>query len=237
MSQLRLYKNLEKEYFDAFKEHGSLRVGTLNAYREIEDTRKDAKEGLKEVILRPEEDIFFPEMPAHLMPSNIRIIGGFVSFGRGSKVDIGSQIPNAYIFCVSEKRIRNRFGDAYYEIIKPAMFGNMLYEKLKQFDPQVFRVCLEKVSYGGTKDQIIKSNPDLKKLKNYDISNTDLSDYFLKPAAFRHEFERRYVFLTRNPNIEKYVDLTCDLKMIHLCCNFPETPCTGSSRQRLHRRR
>src|SRR3989304_1628916 len=123
MSQLRLYKNLEKEYFDAFKEHGSLRVGTLNAYREIEDTRKDAKEGLKEVILRPEEDIFFPEMPAHLMPSNIRIIGGFVSFGRGSKVDIGSQMPQTCIFCAPLSRARSGSSWAYYHLIKPAMFG------------------------------------------------------------------------------------------------------------------
>jgi len=218
-----LYKNLEEKYYHFFKEKGSIRVGTLNAYRAIEGTRQDDKEGLKSTVFNPDEEIHLnkDEIPANLFPSYITVSNVNINLSPGACLNLGVQIPNAYIFCVSEKPIPGKFGDSYYEIIDPSMFGKMLFEKLKELDPGVNSAHLRKISYGGIKDIEIRTENDLERFKNYNINKISLSDYFAKPSRFSDEFEYRYVFFTATPNMREYLDLTCDLKIIHYCCNFP----------------
>jgi hypothetical protein len=220
VSNFRLYKNLPGVYLSAFKEKGSIRVGTLSAYRAIEGPRQDVKEGRKDVEFRPKEGIFFPEVPTDLMPPNVRITGGYLYLGPESTADFGSQVPNAYVFCVSEAAIPGKFGDAHYEIINPILFGNMLLKKLKETDPLIYSAHLDKVVYGGPKDVQITRKDELKRLKGYNMPETVLSDYYRKPSKFSHEREHRYVFLTTKPRPNEFVDLYCDLKIIKACCRF-----------------
>jgi hypothetical protein len=223
VSNFRLYKNLPEVYLRAFKEKGSIRVGTLSAYRAIEGSRQDAKEGRKEAVFRPKEDIFFSaeETPTELLPHNVIIRGGYIYMAPGSTADFGSQIPNAYIFCVSEAAIKDKFGDAHYEIIKPMVFRDILLEKLKEIDPQIYFAHLGKVVYGGPKDVQIGRKDDIERLlKGYHLSEAVLSDYYRKPTMFAHEREHRYVFFTTNPSINEFVDLYFDLKTIKACCRF-----------------
>ena len=160
-------------------------------------------------------------IPANLFPSYIKIPNVNIHLEPGASLNLGVQIPNAYIFCVSEKPIPGKFGDSYYEIIDPSMFGNMLFEKLKELDPGVNSARLRKVSYGGIKDLEIRTVKDLEKFDNNNINEILLSDYFNKPSKLSDEFEFRYVFFTTTPNIREFLDPTCDLKIIHYCCNFP----------------
>jgi len=218
-----LYKNLEKKYYHSFKEKGSIRVGTLNLYKAIEGTRQDDKEGLKLLGFNPEEEIHLnkDEIPANLFPSFITVPNVNIHLSPGASLNLGVQIPNAYIFCVSEKPIPGKFGDSHYEIIYPSIFCKMLFEKLKELDPEVNSACLRKISYGGIKDLEVRTVKDLERYKNYNLNEISLSDYFTKPSKFSDEFEYRYVFFTATPNIREFLDLTCDLKIIHSCCNFP----------------
>ncbi len=139
----------------------------------------------------------------------------------GSICNFGSQIPDAYIFCVS-KKIREKYGDSHYRIADHKTFGEMIFASLKRADPLVYCMHFNRVVYGGPKDFQVRYASDLSKLlKDYNLSEANILDYYLKPAKYNDDQEYRNVFLTSNPDVKEFIDIECDLETINACCAFP----------------
>jgi hypothetical protein len=217
----RLIKNLAPEHRDALKLYGNLRVGTLEAYRATGDAREDETEGKKQIRFEPEEPIkLWPREFDPMMPGNVGIRNGYIHIEPGGIADLGSGIPDAYIFSVSEEIIPGKFGDSYYTITDPQRFGNMLLAQLRHIDSEIVLAHLGKVVYGGMKDFLVRYRNDIEALKGYKLKEIVLPDYFLKPGSYSFEREWRYVFFTKSEINQRYFDLACDLTEVHASCEF-----------------
>lgn len=217
-----LFKHCNAEHAKMTRDRGIVRVGQLVAYRSMEDERRDDAEGRKSVTIRPEELIRMPSSElARVMPANVHIIGGFQEFHAGSKVDLGSELPPAYLFCVAERRPEGgKFGGSSYVITNSAMFGDCLNAALAAKLGMASQWLLEKVSYGSANQAHAETRDELGRICPGFLSNAAASDYFVKRATFAEDLEWRYVFFPGGEITEPFLDVACDVTEMHHCCDF-----------------
>jgi hypothetical protein len=218
-----LIKSLDHQFMVGFRDHGRIRVGTLQAYQKIEGVRQDQLEGVKHLSGVPGHVITItPEQLKRLLPGNVRITGGKgMLLFPGANVSIGTVVPDAYVFCVAEV-YHPKFGNSHYGIHKPVEFGAMLKSKLREIDEQITVGFLTRVKYGGYKDIKLDHPDDVGKfLEASNAGEVTLADYRTKPTAYSDEREWRLVFLTNKTDLPSYVDIECDVREIRQYCRFP----------------
>ena len=214
MTSLVLFKNLAPEHFKDFKANGKVLLSSLKRLREKEGTGRDELEGIKSIQLHPTKPKAYKTNEiANLFPANISIEGGYFHSAAGSKVNIGTQLPEAYILCTSIHRIKD-YGDAFYQILDVHRFGKVLLDSLRVHDPKVFRGTFGRVAYGGMKDPIEDLDNTFK--QNYSGKNVNFEDYYCKPSSFSSEGEYRYVFFTLTDHIEDKKIIEC-MELVTLC--------------------
>jgi hypothetical protein len=223
----KLYKMIDQPYLQSFKKNGLIRIGTLNAYRESEDHRRDDKEGWLEAQIQPEKTpvvLSFAQTNSLLGPNTIFRGNSkakvFIGPGANWKTPIRFKY-DAYVFCVSECVMVPEFANAHYAITHPLAFGHMLFGKLKEVDDELFHFTLGAVQYGGAKE-VATCQQEAEALVAAIESEPLLQWCLLKPKSYSHEREYRYVFFTKKLALPKYTDLTCDPELAKQYCEFTD---------------
>ena len=134
-----LVKTLSREHRDNALKHGSVRVGTINYYREIEDAkRQDSDEGLGHIIWKGQKLSTADHNRLFTPVENVRIKQGWTIENKGIPLHGSYPNFNAYCFCYSEikniNEIQNISGGKakhYYYISDLAKFINKITEHLR----------------------------------------------------------------------------------------------------------
>ena len=191
-----LYKYLEKKYLEQFKEKGTIQIGTIEWFRDLENEKiKDPFEG------RTKYSIYAKRDPIELSVEQVNAITNDYRFKAKLNIAPNShfadylKVPNAFVFCTSyifDKNLMKKFEcDACYKITDVENFTKILYRELSR-QYQLFFSVAKKVIYvkskeifitNQNKDAVIRTTP-------YDRSKSDkiktiyVEDYFTKPKTF-----------------------------------------------------
>jgi len=225
---MAIYKYLIKEHLEKFEENGTVRIGNIEYYREIEKKNiKDRHEG------RTTYNIFAKEDAVELSVDQVNAINN--DYHTTASLQIAPHnsftsdliVPNAFTFsasCRFDKRLMKSFEyDACYKITDIKQFMNVLYSELSKRYQLLFPVA-GKVRYVQTKiidvtnsnkNAVIRTTP-FDKLESDRIKDTYIEDYFTKPEAFKEEEEFRLIFVPATPINREPVDLNCR-KLIDYC--------------------
>ena len=225
---MAIYKYLMKEYLEKFKEKGTLRIGNIEYYREVENKNiNDPHEG------RTTYNIFAKECAVELSVDQVNAITN--DYHTKAALQIAPHsffasdliVPNAFTFsasCRFDKKLMKSFGyDACYKITDIKQFMNVLYNELSKRYQLLFPVA-GRVRYVQTKiidvtnsnkNTVIRTTP-FDKLESDRIKDIYIEDYFTKPEAFKEEEEFRLIFVPATPINRKSVDLNCR-KLIDYC--------------------
>jgi hypothetical protein len=134
-----LYKYLKREHAEDILKNGTIRIGTLYEYRNIEDIeRKDAKEGVQSrftEISSPIKATKKEHLPG-LFKNFFSMKGGTANILSGSldKIDI---FVDVYMYCMSEiycETLMKDFGsDACIKIENPIKFISAITDHIREF--------------------------------------------------------------------------------------------------------
>jgi hypothetical protein len=214
MTSLVLIKNLNSEHLEMFRANGRVLLSSLKRLREKEGEGRDELEGVKSIELKPTQSRTYTSKEiSQFYPPNISIQGGFFRYEAGSKINFGTRLPEAYVFCTSAYRL-HRFGPSNYRILDVQRFGQVLFDSLRVRDPQVFGHAFGRITYGGMKDPI--DDLQFAFQQNYSLKDLKLNDYYCKPICFASEGEYRYVFFTENDLIQDKMCIEC-MSLVTLC--------------------
>ena len=218
---MTLIKTLgQQKYKNDLQHGGQLRLGSLAAYRSTDGVRKDSLEGTRSITFNNNTPITFPpEKINDILPGNIQILGGYFKVMPGAKCHIGTILPDAYLFCVSETR-QPKFGDTFFSIANPELFKAHVLEVLRGIDPQTELAILGKMVYGEKQFRITEEN-DIAKAAAFNLKPVNIQEYFTKPKGeYEKELEYRFAFFTKTQPLSLYTDLKCDPAIIAKCCDF-----------------
>lgn len=144
---MALYKYLKKEHLDSFLTNGSIKIGSLYEYREVEkygsvigDNSEGtyqtelSKAGTYEIDLgraSPESNFFRQHILRNdQQDSSIKIV-----MEDGAKIIASTHSPNLYIYCVTSKYdpdVMREFGcDSCLEINRPDIFFKAISKKIR----------------------------------------------------------------------------------------------------------
>jgi hypothetical protein len=193
-SIFRLYKYLEPRRADAMIQAGSMRIGTLNVYRELEagDTeRGDVGEGTR--ILHSDDRPRVYNSTAELPRVLQRIScgpGGLATNGPNAIV-IQNRIPDVYMYCVTETfdpAVMEAFGSACVSIEHPDEFftavDRELRTRLSGLGLSVNAWAIDRCFYGARR-------------QNYH-TEIPVHECFIKPPHYQHQAEVRAVWQPAN---------------------------------------
>ncbi len=193
-----LYKYLEPKWADAMIRTGTMRIGTLEVYRDLE--AKDAERG---DIGEGTRTLHSDDMPrvynstAELPP----VLQGISCGPRGlatngpNAIVINNRVPNVYVYCLTEqfdRTVMASFGGACVRIEKPAEFFAAV--------DDCFRIQLQEIGltlYEGTLDHCVY----VERHQNYHAA-TQVHDCFLKPPKYEHQHEVRAIWCPTQLPIE-----------------------------------
>ena len=213
------FKYLKKRHLILFRESGTIRLGSLYKYREIENKAiQDKYEGRIIHKIEPKEKSkeLTSEEAIRMLPHLQRNKG--MTILPGAHLTREDTVPGAFIFCTScviDKKLMEKWNyDSYYRIVDIAQFAKTIFEELSKNIPlQDYRH--RKVRY--EEKEIDVTNNNLSECLR--LSNDPWDNYFRKPEAFRNEKEYRLVFLpTSDFTMTEYFDLHC--KKLLTCCKF-----------------
>ena len=211
-----LIKTLSLEHRNNALKHGSVRIGTINYYREIEDAkRQDAEEGLGHIVWKGEmltsEDhnrIFTPT-------ENVQMETGWAIENKGAPIHGSYPNFNAYCFCYSEIKNINEVsavsdGKAkhYYFISDLSEFIGKITEGLKpiaeeaihKYEPDHAEKLIKNLSIVDVTYRVFYSDESKARivteenLDNFDPKSFHSQDYFQKRKSFAYEQEVRTVW-------------------------------------------
>ena len=180
----KIIKMSHKKWIDKFFETGSLRLGTLDYFRSLDDPEKgDIKEG---------STILVGQGKAHT--AFVEITSGF----------------NNYVFCCydgeANLEVIKRFDyDDYFIITDPVGFAKVISEKIKSVNSYQSR-CLykrDKVLVGKAPDNF-----------DFNVISTRLSElvsqtkYFIKTENYKHQNEFRFIWETKS-DVKEPLDIKC----------------------------
>ena len=142
-SNFSVYKYLKREYAQKMMKDGSIQIGTLSHYRDIEDeARADRNEGKKAIVTIIEEDISIKNSEdwnkelGFLNGTNVQYIRGNVEVPKNTVFSKKEDIPDAYIYCTSKKfseDLMTKFdAECCIEIFNVQHFLNVVTNKLSE---------------------------------------------------------------------------------------------------------
>ncbi len=188
---MKLYKYLRQDYAEEMVNRGTIQMGTLSYYRDIEDAaRADRNEGkleksteFKEGKTIADATEFYKELP-FLKGSNISYEKGTVKILPGTVFKGNEDIPDAYIFCTSgtlSEQLKKKFGaDVCVEIFNVQLFLDILSDELVIQDKTYpYTASGRKIEYTGH-------------LHGHDVN---LSGNWLKDSIYKDEDEFRFSFI------------------------------------------
>ncbi len=194
-----LIKSLPEDKYNKVVNEGNIFLTRIGYYRKtINPLIKDDLEGTRGFRFDPKEIIRVPnsDLPTF---GNVDIVGGYTEIHPGSNVNMHEILPDILVYCVSEK-VQPTFGDKSFAITDPNGFCELLIEELrKTFGDNFLHGSLERVRYGGHKDEITTLD-DFKKAKTSFYQEFN-ELYSLNPSDFTPESEWRYIFLFE-PGVE-----------------------------------
>ena len=223
-----IYKYLMKEHLEQFKENGTVRIGNIEYYREIENKNiNDPHEG------RTTYNVFAKEEAIELSVDQVNAITNDYHIEASLRIAPHSFftsdliVPNAFTFsasCRFDKKLMKTFGyDACYKITDIKQFVTALCNELGKKYQLLFPVA-GRVRYVQTKiinvtnsnkNTVIRTTP-YGKSKSDRIKEIYIEDYFTKPEAFKEEEEFRLIFVPTIPIDRELVDLNFR-KLIDYC--------------------
>lgn len=145
---MKLYKYIQKQYLEDFFHRGSLKIGTLYEYRNVEalgpvigdcdegtrSTELDLKKGNEIALGGNSQEARFLRSALQTTPqqcSNMKI----VSRVDGYTVASQENSPELYIYCMTEKfdpKVMKQFGcDCCIEITNPALFLSAIAHRIR----------------------------------------------------------------------------------------------------------
>lgn len=209
-----LYRHLNRQWAEEFRDNGILRICPLTEYRSIPDIRQDRTEGIAITSIEAAID-FKREQSKEILglDTNINKTGG--------TLNIHYDLPNGYLLSMSTKRtsdVIRRFGcDAYFTIYNPIGFKAALLRAISEVCPVLFasdgqvKYVKDKVQYLRTLEDLLRSPP----------SQRSIDDYFIKPKdAYADEDEYRFVFVVGPGQAEKPLFLKLTQIEVRDCCSF-----------------
>lgn len=202
----------KKEYLDDFRRTGKIRIGNIKEYRITEDIRrKDKWEGVRLFETDGQVHVFDQkDLDGLLRDSNVSIsVGaGRLVFGKGARGVIGTDLPNAFIFCASAGKMlamQNKYGKNYFTIIDVEKFGKALLKEInKKFYVQAY--SFDSIKYIESKNlkdieeeythKNVNAFPRSGQVINLTIIQEFFGNYFTKEATNNFDDEEfRFAFL------------------------------------------
>ena len=199
----RVYKYLSPEFAQLFVEKGSVRIGTLDEYRQREqagDIRADAGEGTRTTTSAPFPVRYVNGSHVHqrLKEHGICVKGGVFTNGENAYVH-EQRHPNCYLYCVSEiysDQLKERFGGACVAISEGIRFFDLL------------KACLASrlPLHGVTVQESVVDRClyDERRHPYYDQPRKHTC--FLKPPRFADEAEIRALWVVNSQDIQGIVE-------------------------------
>jgi len=224
------YKYLTKEHLEQFRSKGTIAIGNIELYREIENTAIcDPFEGRTVYSIETENEVVELSVEQVNAITNDYHIAANLRVGQYSYFRDSLKVPNAYAFSVScklDEQLMPILGyDAFYIITDFKPFMKIIYAELNRRQELIFSVA-DRVRYAQTKtfkitnankDALIRTSP-YNKSKSERIKTIYIDDYFTKLDKFRHEDEFRFIFIPATPISKQLVLLDC--KDLLCYCGF-----------------
>jgi hypothetical protein len=144
VSDLKVYKYLDRRFADKMLNQGEIRIGTLSYYRGIEDPKfSDPDEGKKEIFKNLEEPVTI-EAPEDWknkvgdefdeIKNGIKLNGPRLIISK--RVTLGKGVDDAYIYCTSmacDSKLLKKFNaECCVEIFNVQRFQDITHKKLAQ---------------------------------------------------------------------------------------------------------
>jgi hypothetical protein len=216
------YKYLRKEHLKNFIKDGSIRIGTLYEFRDIENqSLRDELEGRRIIkISSGKQPAHFSEKDFQkLLPMIERTEKKNVHIYVDDKTQFEMQVANAYVFCTSLKldsSLYSRFEcDAHYAIHKPIEFAKILFNNLNEVKKFILCYDRREVKYIDKPITLSERNKEQILL---DRNETFWDTCFSKPKTFSIEHELRMVFVPESKKDVEPIILKCP--ELRKCCKF-----------------
>ncbi len=206
-----IYKYLKREFLERFKEEGSICIGNIKWYREIESEKiRDPHEGRTTYLLNTGEESIELSVEQVNAITNDYYISVPLKVNPHTYFCSDLKVPNAFVFSTSsrlDEELMSYLGyDAYYSISNIKQFLNAVSDELNKHHKLLFSLA-HKVRYVPTKTiRVTNSNKDaIIRTTPYDKSKSDrmktiyVEDYLTKSQAFEKEEEFRLIFITATP--------------------------------------
>lgn len=224
------YKYLKKKHLKQFRSKGTIAIGNIELYRDIENTAiSDPYEGRTVYAIETEGEAVKLSVEQVNAITNDYHITANLEVGPHSFFRDSLKVPNAYAFSVSRKldqQLMTTLGyDAYYKIKDIQGFMRVIYNELNRRTGLLFSVA-DRISYVETKtfkitnankDKVIRTSP-YNKSKSERLKTIYIEDYFTKLDKFQHEEEFRLLFIPAARISKQLVSLDCKELLGH--CNF-----------------
>jgi hypothetical protein len=194
--EMRLYKYLEKQYLEGFKEKGIVHLSTLDELRIIEKKDiGDKLEGINVVKVGKRKTVRFSgkELENYRVP---------IQMSDKSEANFTNctfiTFQNGYVFCTTAKRNDNywvsRGCDAHFVINDSSRFCQTLFNKLYDFWG-VDGFCENFVVYVNNREKVLEEEGKADYLKN-DLIHP-YSSCFQKSTDFKIQSEYRMFFICK----------------------------------------
>jgi len=223
-----VYKYLKKEHLKQFKEKGTVSIGNIYWFRDIENAKiRDPFEGRTKYVINAEQE------PVELSVEQVNAITNDYHISAALRIAPNSHfadflnVPNAFVFSTSyrlSEELMRKFGcNGYYKIIDIKQFADTMSEESNKQCRLLFTVT-NKVIYvkskeikitNENKDSVIRTTP-YDKSKSDRVKTIYIEDYFIKPEEFRQEEEFRFIFIPANPISKEPVYISCK-KLVDYC--------------------
>ncbi len=185
-----LYKYLKPKWADAMVRAGSIHVGTLNTYRELEaedPERGDIGEGTRTLHSDDKPRVYnsTAELPPSL--SGIECGKGGLATNGPNAIVIKNRVADAYVYCVTERfdaAVMGEFGGACVRIEEPSEFFEAVDGQFKNHLHELGRVL-----GNGTLDRCVYAE----RRENYHAT-TPVDTCFLKPPRYERQCEVRAIW-------------------------------------------
>jgi uncharacterized ferritin-like protein (DUF455 family) len=223
-----VYKYLREKYLEQFRERGTIAIGNIEWYRDIENKRiQDPLEGRTKYLIHAGREPIELSIEQVNAITNDYHISARLRIAPYTFFEDYLNVPNAFVFSMSyrfDRDLMKRFGcDACYKIADIKQFANIIQKELNKQYRLLFSVA-KKVSYVETKEIYVTNNnkntvirtTSYNKSKSERIKTIYIEDYFAKPDVFKEEKEFRFIFVPEKPIGKKPVYLHCT-ELINYC--------------------
>jgi hypothetical protein len=146
-----VYKYLKKEHLKQFEENGTVSIGNIYLYRDIENAKiRDPFEGRTKYVVNTERESVELSVEQVNAITNDYHISSALRIAPNSHFADFLNVPNAFVFSTSyrldEELIRKFDCEGYYKIIDIKQFADTLSEELNKQHQLLFTVT-NKVIY------------------------------------------------------------------------------------------